>query len=165
MMRSTFRYESLAGAGPMRAASSIEFEMVCVCVGIRVNAERNDPALARGARDAHRDLAAVCDQEPPDHRSRFGLRFSRKARKPSCPSSLVRCFAIACAVNSSDSSCVGGGDVGQDALGRRDRGRTGRQNFARDPCDRRIERPRFHDLVDESDRERAIRAEAFAGQT
>ena len=39
-----------------------ELQMVRACVGFRIHAERNDAHLARGARDAHRDLAAIGDQ-------------------------------------------------------------------------------------------------------
>ena len=41
-------------------------EMVCVGVRFGVDAERDDAHLARRARDAHRDLAAVGDQEALD---------------------------------------------------------------------------------------------------
>jgi hypothetical protein len=40
-------------------------------VRFAVDAQRDDPALARRACDANRDLAAICDQEPADHDPAF----------------------------------------------------------------------------------------------
>ncbi len=46
----------------MQRASSTNCEMVRAGVGVGVDAERDDSHLARGARDAHRDLAAIGDR-------------------------------------------------------------------------------------------------------
>src|SRR5437660_495353 len=74
-------------------------------VGVRIHADRRDAQLARAARDADGDLAAVGDQQRADHRTAHAaVRRSRNARSPSWPSSLVRCFAIARAVIARDSS-------------------------------------------------------------
>ena len=69
-----------------------ELEVIGARVSFGVDPDRHDAAFACGARDAHRDLAAVSDQQTPQRRYAIhaGRRFSRKARKPSWPSALVR---------------------------------------------------------------------------
>ena len=67
-------------------------------VGVGVDRDALDSRLAAGARDPDRDFAAVGDEHAPDGhcgcRIQFGLRFSRNARIPSCPSSETRCSAM-----------------------------------------------------------------------
>src|SRR5581483_10347232 len=76
-----------------------------VAIGFGEDADRGNPELARAARDADRDLAAVGDQQPPDHEAIHAAgRRSRNARRPSCPSALVRRCAIARAVSARESS-------------------------------------------------------------
>ena len=67
----------------MQRASSMNLQMVGVRVGIRIDAERHDPHLARRARDANRDLAAIRDQQACG--SRFaevcaGAAFEKRAQ-------------------------------------------------------------------------------------
>src|SRR5450631_4415940 len=65
-------------------------------VGVGVYADGRDAEFARAARHAHRDLAAVGDQQPGDHfATQFGGRRSRNARNPSWPSDDVRRAAMA----------------------------------------------------------------------
>ena len=81
-----------------------EAQMVRVRVGFGVDSDRHDAGFARAARDAHRDLSAISDEQAPDHAWKLGLRRSRNARKPSCPSGLMRRSAIARVVIARDSS-------------------------------------------------------------
>src|SRR6266550_7377632 len=68
---------------------------------IRLGVHRDafDPELAAGLNDSNRDLATIRNQQPSDHEPlQPGLRFSRNARRPSCPSSDTRRLARAAAV-------------------------------------------------------------------
>ena len=58
-----------------------------------VDGHRGETHRAAGARDADRDLAAVRDQDL-FHGTQLGFRFSRKARIPSCASSVTRMSAM-----------------------------------------------------------------------
>ena len=69
-------------------------------VGVGIDRHGGQAHLAGGAEDPPCDLAAVGDQEGRDHSDQRGLRFSRKARTPSCPSSLTRTRAMTLAVSS-----------------------------------------------------------------
>ena len=85
-----------------------ELQVVGAGIGLRIDPKRSDIHLARRARDPHGDLTAVRDQKTSNHASlsaaKVAGRRSRNARSPSCPSSLVRCLAIAAAVMSRVSS-------------------------------------------------------------
>ena len=65
----------------------------------RRDRDGRDPELAAGAEDADGDLAAVRYEELPDPHA--GGRFSRNARRPSWPSSLVRRSAARATASSS----------------------------------------------------------------
>src|SRR5207244_8478020 len=69
------------------------------CVGVRVHGYALDAQLTARADDSERDLAAVRDEQPFDHFDQVGLRFSRKARRPSWPSAEARRDASVRAVN------------------------------------------------------------------
>ena len=60
-----------------------ELQVVRASVGVGVDAERDDSHRAGGARDPDGDLAAIGDEQSPDHSWNAALRRSRNARKPS----------------------------------------------------------------------------------
>src|SRR6478752_6516290 len=69
-------------------------------VGVGVNCDRSHVEEGAGSGDAHRDLAAVGDQYLAEHQlAHPGLRFSRNAFSPSCPSGLTRRAAMVSAVS------------------------------------------------------------------
>ena len=111
----------------------------------------------------NRALAAQCtiqDLTPPQS----GLRFSRKARSPSWPSSEARRSAIASQTSSrtlSDGTAV---DAAHQGLGRRHRPRRRLQQLVDALVDGGVERVELDHPVDEPDRGRPLRREALAGQ-
>jgi hypothetical protein len=99
MTASALRYDCAGRCRTDAARVVDELQMIRAGVGFRVDAERCDAHFARRARDAHGDLAAIGDEKTTNHASLSAAkdagRRSRNARSPSCPSSLVRCLAIA----------------------------------------------------------------------
>src|SRR3954462_11908549 len=72
---------------------------------MRIDGNAFEIGLATRARDTDRDFAAIGDQHAPErHALQLGFRFSRKARRPSCPSAETLCEAIALVVTPITSS-------------------------------------------------------------
>ena len=57
------RYDSADGGGPIGYGLVGEAHVQRVAVGLGVDRDRADPHLVAGADDAHRDLAAVGDED------------------------------------------------------------------------------------------------------
>src|SRR4051812_44576419 len=76
-------------------------------VGVGIYAHRLDAHVGAGASDAHGNLSTIGYQYLAEHQPAHpGLRFSRNAFKPSCPSGLILRAAMVSAVCCMASSCV-----------------------------------------------------------
>ena len=129
-------------------------------VGVRVDSHALDRRLAAGADDPHRDLAAIGDEHAPErHRAQSGFRFWRNARMPSWPSGDTRWAAMRLVVRPMTSFGLSPATSRISALAAATAFGPGRQEL-RDPTfDRGVELRFRHDLVDQPELARALRAE------
>jgi hypothetical protein len=140
--RATLEVRFACGAGPMQTASSMNSDDTpwrrlrnrCRAGRCRLSRAARAMRTAISPRLAiRRRIGEAASLHPR------GRRFSRNARRPSCPSALVRCAAIACAVVSSVASYVSRCYARERALWSRRRRSGSRCDFGRHARDRGVE--------------------------